>query len=207
MVEIAITRADGQSGDNVTLSDEIFGLEPRTDILHRVVRWQLAKRQAGTHQTLGRSDIARTGKKMYKQKGTGRARHAAASAPQFRGGGRAFGPVQRSHAHDLTKKFRALGLKHALSAKARDSQIIVVDDFALSEAKTKAFKAAIEKLGFSNALVIDGAEVDANVKLAARAVHSVDVLPVQGINVYDILRRDMLVLTKAAIDALEARFK
>ncbi|HVI27522.1 50S ribosomal protein L4 [Hansschlegelia sp.] len=207
MVDIAITKADGQAGETVTLSDKIFGLEPRTDILHRVVRWQLAKRQAGTHQTLGRSDIARTGKKMYKQKGTGRARHAQASAPQFRGGGRAFGPVVRSHAHDLPKKVRALGLKHALSAKARDQQIVVVDAFGLEEAKTKAFKAQIEKLGFSNALVVDGAEVNANVKLAARSVHTVDVLPVQGINVYDILRRDVLVLTKAAIDALEARFK
>ncbi|PZO70141.1 MAG: 50S ribosomal protein L4, partial [Sphingomonas taxi] len=187
--------------------DEIFGLEPRADILHRVVRWQLAKRQAGTHQTLGRSDIARTGKKMYKQKGTGRARHAQASAPQFRGGGRAFGPVVRSHAHDLPKKVRALGLKLALSAKAKDQQIVVVDAFSLSEAKTKAFKEQIEKLGFANALIVDGAEVEANVKLAARSVPYVDVLPVQGINVYDILRRDTLVLTKAAIDALEARFK
>ena len=207
MVEIAITKADGKSGDKVTLSDEIFGLEPRTDILHRVVRWQLAKRQAGTHVTKGRSDIARTGKKMYKQKGTGRARHAQASAPQFRGGGRAFGPVVRSHEHDLPKKVRALGLKHALSAKAKGEQIVVLDDFALTEGKTKAFLAQIEKLGFSNALVIDGAEVNANVALASRAVHTVDVLPVQGINVYDILRRDTLVLTKAAIDALEARFK
>jgi large subunit ribosomal protein L4 len=207
MVEIAITKADGKAGDKVTLSDEIFGLEPRADILHRMVRWQLAKRQVGSHKTLGRSEIARTGKKMYKQKGTGRARHAAASAPQFRGGGRAFGPVVRSHAHELTKKFRQLGLKHALSAKARDSRIVVLDAFSLKEAKTKAFLAEIEKLGFSNALVVDGAEVDANVKLAARAVHTVDVLPVQGINVYDILRRDTLVLTKAALDALEARFK
>ncbi len=207
MVEIAITKQDGEAGDKITLSDEIFGLEPRIDILHRVVRWQLAKRQAGTHATQGRSDVARTGKKMYKQKGTGRARHAQASAPQFRGGGRAFGPVVRSYAHDLPKKFRALGLKHALSAKARESQIVVLDELTLTEGKTKAFKAQIEKLGFSNALVVDGAEVNANVKLAARAVHTVDVLPVQGINVYDILRRDTLVLTKAAIDALEARFK
>ncbi|MDR4305234.1 50S ribosomal protein L4 [Chelatococcus sambhunathii] len=207
MVEIAITKADGKAGETVTLSDDIFGLEPRVDILHRVVRWQLAKRQAGTHVTQGRSDVARTGKKMYKQKGTGRARHAQASAPQFRGGGRAFGPVVRSHAHELPKKVRALGLKHALSAKAKDSQIIVVDEFKLGEAKTKAFLASIEKLGFSNALVVDGAEIDANVKLASRAIHTVDVLPVQGVNVYDILRRDTLVLTKAAIDALEARFK
>ncbi|GLK57841.1 large subunit ribosomal protein L4 [Methylopila capsulata] len=207
MVDIAITTADGAAGEKITLSDEIFGLEPRADILHRVVRWQLAKRQAGTHQTLGRSEIARTGKKMYKQKGTGRARHAAASAPQFRGGGRAFGPVVRSHAHDLPKKVRALGLKLALSAKAKDQQIVVVDAFSLGEAKTKAFKERMEKLGFANALIVDGAEVEANVKLAARSVPYVDVLPVQGINVYDILRRETLVLTKAAIDALEARFK
>ena len=176
MVEIAITKADGAAGDKVTLSDEIFGLEPRVDILHRVVRWQLAKRQAGTHVTKGRSDIARTGKKMYKQKGTGRARHAQASAPQFRGGGRAFGPVVRSHAHDLPKKVRALGLKHALSAKAKDSQLIVLDEFKLGEAKTKAFIASIEKLGFSNALVVDGAEIDGNVRLASRSIHTVDVL-------------------------------
>lgn len=207
MVDIAITNADGKAGEKLTLSDEIFGLEPRADILHRVVRWQLAKRQAGTHKTLGRSEIARTGKKMYKQKGTGRARHAAASAPQFRGGGRAFGPVVRSHAHDLPKKVRALGLKLALSAKAKEQQIVIVDAFSLSEAKTKAFKEQIEKLGFANALIVDGAEVEANVQLAARSVPYVDVLPVQGINVYDILRRDTLVLTKAAIDALEARFK
>ncbi|MFD1704877.1 50S ribosomal protein L4 [Methylopila henanensis] len=207
MVDIAITTADGQAGEKISLSDEIFGLEPRADILHRVVRWQLAKRQAGTHQTLGRSDIARTGKKMYKQKGTGRARHAQASAPQFRGGGRAFGPVVRSHEHDLTKKFRALGLKHALSAKAKEQQIVVVDTFSLTEAKTKALKEQIEKLGFANALIVDGAEVENNVRLAVRSVPYVDVLPVQGINVYDILRRDTLVLTKAAIDALEARFK
>jgi large subunit ribosomal protein L4 len=207
MVDIAITNADGQAGEKITLSDEIFGLEPRVDILHRVVRWQLAKRQAGTHKTLGRSEIARTGKKMYKQKGTGRARHAAASAPQFRGGGRAFGPVVRSHAHDLPKKVRALGLKLALSAKARDQQIVVVDAISVEDAKTKAFKAQIEKLGFGSALIVGGAEIENNLLLASRAVHNVDVLPVQGINVYDILRRDTLVLTRAAIDALEARFK
>ncbi|MFD1330556.1 50S ribosomal protein L4 [Methylopila musalis] len=207
MVDIAITTADGAAGEKISLSDDIFGLEPRADILHRVVRWQLARRQAGTHQTLGRSDIARTGKKMYKQKGTGRARHAQASAPQFRGGGRAFGPVVRSHAHELNKKFRALGLKHALSAKAKDQQIVVLDSFSLDEPKTKALKDRIEKLGFANALIVDGAEVENNVKLAVRSVPYVDVLPVQGINVYDILRRDTLVLTKAAIDALEARFK
>ncbi|GLK76143.1 50S ribosomal protein L4 [Methylopila jiangsuensis] len=207
MVDIAITTADGAAGEKISLSDDIFGLEPRADILHRVVRWQLARRQAGTHQTLGRSDIARTGKKMYKQKGTGRARHAQASAPQFRGGGRAFGPVVRSHAHELNKKFRALGLKHALSAKLKDQQIVVLESFSLAEPKTKALKERIEKLGFVNALIVDGAEVENNVKLAVRSVPYVDVLPVQGINVYDILRRDTLVLTKAAIDALEARFK
>ena len=207
MVDIAITTADGVAGETISLSDDIFGLDPRADILHRVVRWQLARRQAGTHQTLGRSDIARTGKKMYKQKGTGRARHAQASAPQFRGGGRAFGPVVRSHAHELNKKFRALGLKHALSAKAKDQQIVVLESFSLAEPKTKALKERIEKLGFANALIVDGAEVENNVKLAVRSVPYVDVLPVQGINVYDILRRDTLVLTKAALDALEARFK
>ncbi|MBN9064163.1 MAG: 50S ribosomal protein L4, partial [Rhizobiales bacterium] len=169
--------------------------------------WQLAKRQRGTHQTLGRSLIDRTKKKLYRQKGTGGARHGAASAPQFRGGGRAFGPVSRSHAHDLPKKVRALGLKHALSAKAKASTLIVVDDVSSSDAKTKALLARFDKLGLKNALIIGGAEIDRNFGLAARNIHFIDVLPVQGINVYDIMRRETLVLTKAAVDALEARFK
>jgi large subunit ribosomal protein L4 len=206
-MKLSITTLEGSEAGSVTLSDEIFGLEPRTDILQRVVRWQLAKRQAGTHKTLGRSEINRTKKKLYKQKGTGGARHGAASAPQFRGGGRAFGPVVRSHAHDLPKKVRALGLKHALSSKAKTQQLIIVDKAAIEEIKTKALKENFSKRGLANVLIIDGAEVDQNFALAARNIPNVDVLPVQGINVYDILRRDSLVLTKAAVDALEARFK
>jgi large subunit ribosomal protein L4 len=206
-MELSMTTLAGEAAGTVTLSDEIFGLEPRADILQRVVRWQLAKRQAGTHKTLGRSEINRTKKKMYKQKGTGGARHGAQSAPQFRGGGRAFGPVVRSHAHDLPKKVRALGLKHALSAKARGQQLIVLDKATAEDAKTKALRETFRKRGFGNVLIIDGAEVDRNFALAARNIPNVDVLPVQGINVYDILRRESLVLTRAAVDALEARFK
>jgi large subunit ribosomal protein L4 len=171
------------------------------------VTWQLSRRQAGTHRTKGRSEINRTSKKMYKQKGTGNARHGAASAPQFRGGGRAFGPVVRSHAIDLPKKVRALALKHALSSKAKAAQLVVVDSASLADPKTQALKDRLAKLGWSSVLVVDGAQVEQNIALAARNLPYVDVLPIQGINVYDILRRDTLVLTKAAVDALEARFK
>jgi large subunit ribosomal protein L4 len=154
-----------------------------------------------------RGEVARTTKKMYAQKGTGGARHGAQSAPQFRGGGRSFGPVVRSHAHDLPKKVRALALRHALSSKAKDGGIVVIDKASLKEAKTGALAKQFGKLGVSNALIIDGAECDANFCSAARNIPNIDVLPVQGINVYDILRRKTLVLTKAALDALEARFK
>jgi large subunit ribosomal protein L4 len=206
-MELTITTLDGKSAGSVTLPEAIFGLTPRPDLLQRCVKWQLSRRQAGTHKTKGRSEINRTTKKMYRQKGTGSARHGAASAPQFRGGGRAFGPVVRSHAIDLPKKVRALALRHALSSKAKDGALIVVDKAAVKEAKTKALRGQFEKLGFENALIIDGAEVDANFFKAARNIPNIDVLPVQGINVYDILRRQKLVLTKAALDALEARFK
>ena len=206
-MKIDITTLNGGQGGSVELDDAIFGLEPRADILQRCVRWQLAKRQAGTHKTKGRSEIDRTTKKLYKQKGTGNARHGAASAPQFRGGGRSFGPVVRSHEHDLPKKVRALALKHALSAKARGASLIVVDDVKLGEAKTKALKDTFGKLGLANALIIAGSEVDENFGRAARNLPNIDVLPVQGINVYDILRREKLVLSRAAVDALEARFK
>ncbi|HYF57253.1 MAG TPA: 50S ribosomal protein L4 [Salinarimonas sp.] len=206
-MKLDVTTLDGASAGSVELADEIFGLEPRADILQRCVRWQLAKRQAGTHKTLGRSEVNRTTKKLYKQKGTGSARHGAASAPQFRGGGKAFGPVVRSHAHDLPKKVRALALRHALSSKAKSQSLIVVDDARLDAPKTKALVERFGKLGLSNALVIGGAEVETNFRLAARNIPNIDVLPVQGINVYDILRREKLVLTRAAVDALEARFK
>lgn len=206
-MEFTVKTLDGADAGSVTLADEIFGLEPRADILHRMVTWQLARRQAGTHRTKGRSEINRTSKKMYKQKGTGNARHGAASAPQFRGGGRAFGPVVRSHAFELPKKVRALALKHALSSKVKAEQIVVLDKVSLTDPKTKALKDRFAQLGWASVLIVDGAEVEQNVALAARNLPYVDVLPVQGINVYDILRRDKLVLTKAAVDALEARFK
>jgi large subunit ribosomal protein L4 len=206
-MKIDITTLNGGQAGSVELNDTIFGLDPRPDILQRCVRWQLAKRRAGTHAVKNRSDVSRTTKKLYKQKGTGNARHGAASAPQFRGGGRAFGPQVRSHEHDLPKKVRALALKHALSAKARDASLIVVDEVKLGEAKTKALRDTFGKLGLANALIIAGSEVDENFGRAARNLPNIDVLPVQGINVYDILRREKLVLSRAAVDALEARFK
>jgi len=206
-MEIKMHSLDGKESGTVTLSDSIFGLEPRADLIQRCVNWQLAKRQRGTHKTKGRSEINRTGKKMYAQKGTGGARHGPASAPQFRGGGRAFGPVVRSHASKLPKKVRVLALKHALSAKAKDGGIIVLDKASLKDGKTTALSKNFEKLGLVNALIIDGAEIEVNFRNAARNIPNIDVLPVQGINVYDILRRGKLVLTKAAIEALEARFK
>ncbi|MGH6857995.1 MAG: 50S ribosomal protein L4 [Methylocella sp.] len=206
-MKIDITSLDGESAGSIDLDDAIFGLAPREDLIARMVRYQLAKRRAGTHRTLGRADISRTGKKLYKQKGTGAARHGSARVPQFRGGGRAFGPVVRSHAHDLPKKLRALALKHALSAKAKDGAIIVWPEARVADPKTKSLKASFAKLGLTNALIVGGEVLEANFRLAARNIPQIDVLPAQGINVYDILRRDKLVLTKAAIDALEARFK
>jgi large subunit ribosomal protein L4 len=206
-MELNVTTLEGKAAGSVKLSDEIFGLEPRIDIIQRCVNWQLAKRQAGTHKTKGRAEIWRTGKKMYKQKGTGGARHGSARVPQFRGGGRAFGPVVRSHAFDLPKKVRALALRHALSAKAKDGGLIVIDSAELTEGKTKVLTGHLSGLGLTNALIIDGAEVNTGFAAAARNIPNIDVLPIQGINVYDILRRQKLVLTKAAVDALEARFK
>jgi large subunit ribosomal protein L4 len=205
-MEVKVTTLDGKEAGSVELKDAIFGLDPRPDILQRCVRWQLATRQAGTHKVKNRSEINRTGKKLYRQKGTGSARHGSARVNIFRGGGRAFGPLSRSHAHDLPKKVRALALKHALSAKAKDGDLVVIEKASLEEAKTKALKDRFGKLGFASALIIDGIAVDENFRRAARNIPQVDVLPVQGINVYDILRRTKLVLTKAAVEALEARF-
>ncbi|HKG73769.1 MAG TPA: 50S ribosomal protein L4 [Aestuariivirgaceae bacterium] len=198
---------EAEKTGTVDLADHIFGLEPRADILHRMVQWQLAKRQAGTHKSKGRSEINRTKKKVYKQKGTGNARHGSRRPGIFIGGGKAFGPVVRSHSIDLPKRVRALALRHALSSKAKASEIIVIDKTELKDAKTKGLREQFSKLGLENALVIDGAEVNRNFALAARGLINIDVLPVQGINVYDILRRRKLVLTKAAVEALEARFK
>ena len=202
-----IQTLEAKKAGSVELADHIFGLEPRADILHRMVQWQLLKRQSGTHKTKGRSEINRTKKKMYKQKGTGGARHGSRRPGIFVGGGKAFGPVVRSHAIDLPKKVRALALRHALSSKAKTSDIIILESVELKEPKTKGLKTRFEKLGLVNALIVDGAELNKNFTLAARSLINIDVLPVQGINVYDILRRRKLVLTKAAVEALEARFK
>ncbi len=206
-MEFNVKTLEGKDAGKVSLSDAIFGLDPREDILARMVRYQLAKKQQGTHQSLTRGEVSRTGAKMYKQKGTGRARHHSARAPQFRGGAKAHGPVSRSHAFDLPKKVRALALRHALSAKLKSEDLIVIDDLVATEAKTKALVGTFASLGLTNALVIGGAELDSNFKLAAQNIPNIDVLPVQGINVYDILRRGKLVLSKAAVEALEERFK
>ncbi|MEL6297077.1 MAG: 50S ribosomal protein L4 [Pseudomonadota bacterium] len=205
-MQIDVQTIDAGSAGQLDLSDEIFGLEPRADILHRMVRYQQLKKMAGTHYVRDRSEVKVTKKKMYRQKGSGSARHGNKAAPQFRGGGKAFGPKPRSHAIDLPKKIRALALRHALSAKAKAGELIVLDA-ATSSGKTKDLRAQLEKMELANALFIDGAEVNAEFALAARNIPNIDVLPVQGINVYDILRRHKLVLTKAAVEALEARFK
>jgi large subunit ribosomal protein L4 len=206
-MDLTVKTLEGKDAGKVSLSDAIFGLEVREDIIARMVRYQLAAKRQGTHQTLTRAEVSRTGAKMFKQKGTGRARHHSARAPQFRGGGRAHGPVSRDHSYDLPKKVRALALRHALSAKAKADELIIVDDLVANEAKTKALAGVFAGLGLTNALIIGGAELDANFKLAAKNIPNIDVLPIQGINVYDILRRGKLVLSKAAVEALEERFK
>ncbi|MEQ8745776.1 50S ribosomal protein L4 [Pyruvatibacter sp.] len=205
-MKLDVQTLDAKKAGSVDLSDFVFALKPRTDILHRMVNYQLAKRRAGTHKTKGRSEIAGTTKKMYKQKGTGGARHGNKKVPQFRGGGKAFGPVVRDHSHGLTKKVRALALRHALSTKAQAGSIIVLDEAKLPEPRTKAVKDAFAKLGITSTLIVDGSQLDENFALAARNIPHTDVLPIEGINVYDVLRRDTLVLTKAALEALEARF-
>jgi large subunit ribosomal protein L4 len=201
-----ITLDAGEAGE-IELDDAVFGLEPRADILQRMVRWQLARRQQGTHKTKGRSEVSYSTKKIYRQKGTGGARHGDRAAPIFRKGGTYKGPVPRSHAHDLTKKFRALGLRHALSAKAGAGSLVVIDAASLEEGKTKHLAEKLKGLGWKRALVIDGPAVDANFARAAQNIEGLDVLPSVGANVYDILRRDTLVLTKAGVEALEARLK
>ena len=204
-MKASVTTLDAESAGEVELSDRIFGLEPRADLIQRMVRYQLAKRRAGTHHVQDRSEVTVTGKKMYKQKGTGNARHGDKSVPLWRGGGKVFGPKPRSHAIDLPKKVRALALRHALSAKAKAGEIVVVDNVASSDGKTKALQERFLKLALTNALIIDGAVIEPGFARAARNIPNIDVLPVQGINVYDILRRKRLVLTKAALEALEAR--
>ncbi|MBL8773454.1 MAG: 50S ribosomal protein L4 [Phenylobacterium sp.] len=207
-MKLDVIKLDGGKGGSIELPDDIFGIEEiRADILQRVVTWQLAKRRAGTHKIQVRNEVSRTGKKMYKQKGTGGARHGSRRAAQFVGGAKAHGPVVRSHAFDLPKKVRALALRHALSSKAKDGSLIVVDTVAVKEAKTAALREQLGKLGVTNALVIAGAEVDKNFGLAARNIPNVDVLPNAGLNVYDVLRRRTLVLTKDAVDGIRARFQ
>jgi large subunit ribosomal protein L4 len=206
-MKFAVNTLDGGKSKDVELHDAVFGIEDiRADILHRMVRWQLAKRQAGTHSTLNRSDVNRTTQKSQKQKGSGGARHGSKNAPIFVGGGIAHGPHPHSHEHSLQKKVRQLALRHALSAKRKAGELIVLEDASLPEPKTAALKASLEKLGLKSALVIDGAEVDVNFALAARNLSRIDVLPLAGLNVYDVLRSRKLVLTRAAVEGIHARF-
>jgi large subunit ribosomal protein L4 len=205
-MKLDVINLDGGKAGSVELSDELFGLDPRADILHRVVRWQRARAQAGTHKVKTRSEVSYSTKKIYRQKGTGGARHGSRKAPIFRKGGIYKGPTPRSHGHDLTKKFRVLGLKHALSAKAKAGELVIIDA-ATSEGKTAQLAKQVKNLGWKRALIIDGATVNEGFAKAARNIEGLDVLPTIGANVYDILRRDILVITKEGIEALEARLK
>ncbi|MBU1209659.1 MAG: 50S ribosomal protein L4 [Alphaproteobacteria bacterium] len=205
-MKLDVTTLDAGSAGSVELAEHVFGLEPRPDLIHRMIRYQTLKRMAGTHHSQDRSEVTVTGKKVYKQKGTGGARHGDKSVPQWRGGGKALGPKPRSHAIDLPKKVRALALRHALSAKAKAGDIIVLDKASSDDGKTAALRDAFGKLELMNALIIDGASLDAAFVRAARNIPNIDVLPVQGLNVYDILRRKKLVLTKAALEAIDLRF-
>ncbi|QJF50189.1 50S ribosomal protein L4 [Roseobacter ponti] len=205
-MKLDVIKLDGGKAGSVDLDEALFGLEPRADILHRVVRWQRNNAQAGTHKVKTRKEVSYSTKKIYRQKGTGGARHGARSAPIFRGGGVYKGPVVRSHGHELTKKFRKLGLCHALSAKLKAGELVIIDD-ATSDGKTAALAKQVKNLGWKRALVIDGASVNENFAQAARNIDGLDILPTMGANVYDILKRDTLVITKAGVEALEARLK
>ena len=205
-MKLKVIKINGASAGSVELVDEIFGLDPRVDILHRVVRWQRNKAQAGTHKVKTRSETSYSRKKIYRQKGTGGARHGDRNAPIFRKGGVYKGPTPRSHAHDLPKKVRTLGLKHALSAKAKEGALVVLDK-ATASGKTSELAKQVKELGWKRALVIDGVEVNGEFAQAARNIEGLDILPTIGANVYDILKRDTLVLTKAGVEALEDRLK
>jgi large subunit ribosomal protein L4 len=205
-MKLDVIKLDGGSAGSVELGDEVFGLEPRADILHRVVRWQRNKAQAGTHKVKTRSEVSYSKKKIYRQKGTGGARHGSRNAPIFRKGGIYKGPTPRSHAHDLPKKVRKLGLMHALSAKVKEGSLVIIDSIE-SDGKTASLAKQVKNLGWKRALIIDGAEVNENFARAAANIDGLDVLPSMGANVYDILKRDTLVLTKAGVEALEARLK
>ncbi len=207
-MKLDIQTLDAKKAGSIELEEAVFGIKDvRADILQRMVKYQLAKRRAGTHKTLSRGEVARTHAKLYKQKGTGQARHGAANAPIFRGGGHAHNRLPRDYSHDLTKKFRALALRHALSAKAKTGDIIVIEAAALKEGKTAALRKSLGKLKLGNALIIAGAAVDENFARAARNIPNLDVLPNAGLNVYDILRRGKLVLTAEAVAAIHERFK
>jgi large subunit ribosomal protein L4 len=205
-MKLDVITLDGDKAGTIDLNEALFGLEPRADILHRVVRWQRAKAQAGTHSVLTRAEVSYSTKKIYRQKGTGGARHGSKKAPIFRHGGVVKGPTPRSHAHDLPKKFRALGLRHALSAKFKAGELVILDAASLAMAKTGMLAKTLSERGWKRVLIIDGT-VDVNFALAARNIEGIDILPTMGANVYDILKRDTLVITKAGIEALEARLK
>jgi large subunit ribosomal protein L4 len=206
-MKLDVKNLDGSAAGSIDLPQEIFGVEVRKDILARMVNYQLAKRRAGTHKSKGRAEVKATSKKMYAQKGTGQARHGNKAAPQFRGGGKAFGPVVRDHAHDLPKKVRKLAMKTALSAKAGEGKLVVLETMELKDAKTSGLAAKLKKLGIGSALIVGGASVNENFARAASNLVGVDVLPQQGANVYDILRRDTLVLTRDAVKHFEERLK
>jgi len=205
-MKLDVIKLDGAAAGSIDLDEALFGLEPRADVLHRVVRWQRNNAQAGTHKVKTRREVSYSTKKIYRQKGTGGARHGARSAPIFRGGGIYKGPTPRSHGHELTKKFRKLGLRMALSAKAKAGALVIIDD-AASDGKTAALAKQVKSLGWKRALIIDGASVNEDFLQAARNIDGLDILPTMGANVYDILKRDTLVITKAGIEALEARLK
>ncbi|QUJ75698.1 50S ribosomal protein L4 [Sulfitobacter albidus] len=205
-MKLDVIKLDGGKAGSVDLDEALFGLEPRADILHRVVRWQRNNAQQGTHKVKTRSEVSYSTKKIYRQKGTGGARHGARSAPIFRKGGIYKGPTPRSHGHELTKKFRKLGLRHALSAKMKEGRVVILDE-AAGASKTAALAKQIKDLGWKRALVIDGASVNEDFAQAARNIEGLDILPSMGANVYDILKRDTLVITKAGVEALEARLK
>ncbi|WP_284163754.1 50S ribosomal protein L4 [Frigidibacter sp. SD6-1] len=204
-MKLDVIKLDGGKAGTIDLDEALFGLEPRADILHRVVRWQRAKAQAGTHSAKTRSEVSYSTKKIYRQKGTGGARHGDRKAPIFRHGGKYKVPTPRSHAHDLPKQVRALGLKHALSAKAGSGNLVIIDTLSMAEAKTAILAKAAKELGWKKVLIIDGAEVNENFARAAANIEGIDVLPSMGANVYDILKRETLILTKAGVEALEAR--
>ena len=199
-----VLKLDASSGGEIELNDAIFGLEPLADLIQRVVVWQLAKRRAGTHKVLTRGEINRTKQRLGRQKGGGTARHGQRSAPLFVGGAKAMGPVNHSHEFSLPKKVRALGLRHALSAKAKDGAIVVLDEAKTAAMKTKDLAAQFDKLGLKDVLIVDG-EFDLNFAMSARNLSHVRLLPAEGLNVYDILRREKLVLTKSALKAIEER--